>query len=233
MTAVLARAAAFVLDHCGLPAAPPNAIDQATASAFERYTREHLEDADGVVDLSPPGSVVSYLRYLGSNGRVLFHGSKDADLHELRTNAPGASREFDRQDAVFATHDPLWAMFFALANRPAARSIRNASWASVAAPDRRRYYLSVGLHDSSASLATPGWVYLLPADGFRRERALGGVVDTGQWVCSRPVRPLAKARVVPDDYPLLDAMRVHDADEPVLATVWRSRVRRRGSQRSP
>lgn len=190
--------------------------------AFDSYTWSQV---DGVVNLRPPGPIAAYLRYLGRCG-LLFHGSKDADLDELRTNAPNDSREFGRQNAVFATHDPLWAMFFALANRPAARSIRNGSVASVAALDRRRYFLSVGIRDSSASLTTPGWIYVLPADGFRREPPLGGVLDTGQWVSTEAVRPLAKARILPDDYPLLDAMRVHGSSETMVATVWRTRRRR-------
>lgn len=173
--------------------------------------------------LDVPGPVADFLRYLSTDHHMLFHGTKRAGLTRLATEREsGDSREFGRQEAVFASSDPLWAMFFALVNRPYAKSFRNGSLASIGNPAKRRYYLSADVPDAEP-LLTPGWMYVVSDEGFRSEPSPRGLIETGQWVSTDPVRPLAAVAVSPADYPLAAAVRRHQPDERTLTTLWQSR----------
>jgi hypothetical protein len=220
-----ARILAWGMERSGLPRVAPEELDAQMSTLFAEFTAESIDRRDGESGIvTPPGAAAVYLRHLARERAVLFHGSKRGPLAELRPEREsGDTREFGRQQAVYASHDPLWSMFFAVVNRDAARSIRNGSVASVASLDRRRYFLSVGISDQDVPLATPGWLYVVPAHGFVREPPLGGMLDTGQWVSRNAVRPIAAIAVAPEDFPLRHVMRRHEPNESMLATVWRSR----------
>lgn len=224
----LALAASGLLRMSGLPSAPAPDYD---AAAFDVQVRQIFAD-DHVTILDPLGHPAAFLIHLASCHDVLFHGSKRGGLTELLDRESNDTRAFGSQKAVYASQDPLWAMFFAVSNRAAATSIRNGSLASVAAIERRYYYFSVGIADPEVPLTTPGWVYVLPAEGFSREPPAGGVIDTGQWVLHRPVRPLAAVAVGPHDFPIRDMIQRHARDEPMRRTLLRSR-RARSVRRQP
>ncbi len=215
--------ASLLLAGSGLPSVPPLRLDVATRSRFDELANL-LQPGNGeVLVVESPGQVSDFLRYLGTQHSLLFHGTKRAGLANLAVEREsGDSREFGRQQAVFASNDPLWAMFFALVNRPFAKSFRNASMASIGNPAKRRYYLSADVPDTEP-LLTRGWVYVVSANGFRSEPATYGAIETGQWVSTEPVRPLAAVAVAPQDYPLAAAVRRHRPQERQITTLWQSR----------
>ena len=51
------------------------------------------------------------LDYLAATGRYIFHGSNRHGIAEFRTERESSDASaFGRQQAVFGTHDPHWAM---------------------------------------------------------------------------------------------------------------------------
>jgi hypothetical protein len=101
----LPTAGARLLALLGLPQLPaPPQLDPAT-----RRTYEKLTDSSGS---RPPGQMVAYLLWLATNRQVLFHGSQRDNITELRPDRESTdSTAFGNQLAVFATDDPVWAMW--------------------------------------------------------------------------------------------------------------------------
>ncbi len=117
----LSATGARLLALLGLPQLPPlPQFDAATRRTYEEFT----EDPFGS---RPPGHPSTYLRWLAANRQVLFHGSQRGDISELRPDRESTdSTAFGNRRAVFATDDPVWAMWFALLTRgPDFRSTRN------------------------------------------------------------------------------------------------------------
>jgi hypothetical protein len=95
------------------------------------------------------------------------------------------------------------------------RSTRNGVWSIRG---RRRYFFSVDSDD--AEVLTDGWLYVVPRDGFTPEPAVGGVLQSGQWVSREPVKPLARLAVTPSDFPFADIIGRHSSDDSMFRTLW-------------
>ncbi|MGI8869225.1 MAG: hypothetical protein ACR2F6_10345 [Mycobacteriales bacterium] len=91
-------------------------------------------------------------------------------------------------------------------------------------PRPERYFLSVN-HDKEF-VVSPGFIYVLPGATFRVEPPWSGVLSTAQWVSTEPVRPYFRLAVDPSDYPLTKHIIRHHSGDPVLRTIWKSRVKR-------
>ena len=176
---------------------------RATRSHFAELLRRHLSGRQTPVD-----DLVGYLDYLGGLGRFAFHGSGDAGLGQLGTERKsGDSRAFGRQRAVYATPDPHWAAFFALVNREQAATIRNFSIGLHAHSRSRWYRRDVVLTDPAQPPARPGWLYVLPPEGFHAAPRRFGPIDVAHWVSHEPVRPLFALPLTPGTYPLARYIR--------------------------
>lgn len=177
--------------------------------------------------LDPPAPAFTYLSWLAAHQPVLFHGTKRGALTELGTARESSDVSvFGNQQAVFASDDPVWAMFFAVVNRgPALTSMRNGSVSTVGSPDRRHYYFSVNERPGDDAVLGPGWIYVLPRAGFRAEPAHFGVLYTSHWVSERLVRPLFRIAVSEADFPFAPRIGRHHPEESMLRTLWKARRR--------
>jgi hypothetical protein len=160
---------------------------------------------------------------------VLFHGSGRDDLEVLEPVRRSRDlTEFGDQQAVYATSDPVWAMYFAL-RRGRPFSTRNGSLGIPGELYPRWYFFSLrgGYQDEPFA---NGWVYLLSRDGFTPEPPLAGNRDTAQWVSPSAVRPVERIAVTPSDFPFRDLVVTHHEREPMFVTWLRAGVRARGSR---
>ncbi len=65
-----------------------------------------------------PQPRLNFLRWLAENRPVVFHGSPCDDLAELSTERrPSCSTAWGNQQAVYASTDPVWAIYFACLHR--------------------------------------------------------------------------------------------------------------------
>jgi hypothetical protein len=157
---------------------------------------------------------------------VLFHGSSRDDLEVLEPVRRSRDlTEFGDQQAVYATSDPVWAMYFALLRRGRSFSTRNGSIGIAGELYPRWYFFSLrgGYQEPFAN----GWVYVLPRAGFTPEPPLAGNLDTAQWVSPSAVRPLERIPVEPPDFPFRDLVVTHHEREPMFVTWLRAGVRAR------
>ena len=165
-----------------------------------------------------------FLTYLSLHEEVLFHGSSRAQAEEL---VPGPQTRWDQVpiEAVFATSDPVWPVFFATMNWDVLQgSVRNGGFAVETgdASLERYYFFSADTGDDEGDVLTEGHIYMVSRDGFTTNPA---AVRIDEWHSPRAVPVLARLRVEPDDFPFRDMIARHHSDEPVQVSWHRYKER--------
>ena len=153
----------------------------------------------------------------------LVHGSNEHAIDEFRTrqNLDAHQRPID---AVFASDDAIWPLYFAVVNRPVAQSYIN--WCEHVTTRRlgphSRYLFSIGSDPDDERSWTDGMIYLLPSATFR------ATPESRELVSEQPVRPRARLPVTPADFPFRRETRGHRRGESVRSVVWRNALRMPG-----
>jgi hypothetical protein len=182
---------------------------------------------EGLVERTAVGGWIDYdsahpkhvfLRYLGEGKRYLLHGSNDRDIAEFE---PRGQETYtgDPVEAVFATDDGIWVLFFAVVARPPVWSLRNAC---NVRGGRRRYFFAIDTDPLAAQSWTDGAVYLLPPDTFMQ-------TYDAEWISPTPVRPRARLAVSRADFPYADRVFRHrfgESDAAFMGRLARSGLRR-------
>ena len=197
-----------------LPTLPPVAERPEFAAAADALL------AGEAVALSEPR--LDFLRWLGEHRDVVFHGSQRNDLTELSTERRSSdATAWGNQTAVYASSDPVWALYFAVLRRDNGwTGTRNGT---LGIGGRRRYFFVHNRGSESAERFGPGSLYLLPSATFEPEPPLGGVIDTAHLVSRVPVKPLARIAVTPEDFPFRDRIGYFRSDsEPIWISLFRA-----------
>lgn len=226
MKATLANA---FLGAVGFWKAPPYELTEDQKSQFEDLTRSAVDSGTGAAieySLDPPKA--AYLQWLAGNRDVMFHGSRRPSLPLLGVNRESSDLgEFGNQRAVYASSDPIWAMYFAVLNRanPNFRGTHNGCL--VVKSSRRsytpRYFFAVNEEAVTESLWSPGWMYILLKKGFESDQLVGGVIDTAHWISREAVKPLAILPVDPNDFPFRDNIIPRRSKDPQFKTYLKLR----------
>lgn len=201
----------FPIDSCLLPpdlTAPPEAVQ-----AFERLFEAAYAQGPGariVYDLPYPKYL--FLEHLSAARGLLFHGSNNRAIDVLRpVRFTTDSSEFGSQDAVYASQDPLWALYFAVLDKSKIRGTSNGAIRLLHedGTQLRRYYFAMDAGDLRGQPWAPGAMYILPGEGFEpdpemHEMQVGPyrVVAT-HWIYRGELAPLARLDVEPEDFPYL------------------------------
>lgn len=192
--------------------APPASLSDGDQATFGRLLRG-LDEADGgelLYDGRAPKHV--FLRYLLEHRPVVLHGTGEPMIERFEVRR---QTDYDNEwtNAVFATDDPIWPIFFAVVNRSVARSLVNGCsrrWGES------HYYFSIGTDPERGDAWRDGWIYVLPRETFRAHRA------GTEWLSPVAVRPLARLRVAPSDFPFLPDVTGHSLGEPIGRIVVRA-----------
>ena len=181
-------------------------------AAFAAWTPLSISSADA----KSTAPKHAFLRYLVETRDVLFHGTGRSDVAEFE---PQRQTDYDGTwtEAVFASDDPIWPMFFATVNRELARSLINGCSRRLG---ESRYYFSISADPRAPESWRTGWIYILPRETFRRHPA------GSEWLSPVAVRPLARLRIEPTDFPFLGDVVRHSRTEPVPKAVLRATVGR-------
>lgn len=209
--------------------APPWELDDAKRRAFDRLYGTVQSHPGNEIAYSLPYPRHEFLRYLVAEKDVLLHGSNRSDLTVLlprdQTDYSGRPTQ-----AVFASGDGLWPMFFAIVDYSVYRgSMRNACFVldQPQGPARRFYFFSLGREMLRKGCWTGGSVYLLPRATFSPTNTARARFD--EWTSRVEVHPLARLAVAPDDFPFLHQVAGHKEGEPIF-TSWlryKDRIRRK------
>jgi hypothetical protein len=193
--------------------APSAASDDA---AFERLVQAVDEAGGTEVDYDIAAPKHAFFRFLLERRPVLLHGTGDPGIERFE---PQRQTDYDNKwtNAVFATDDPIWPIFFATVNRPVARSLINACSRRYG---ESHYYFSIGTDPGRADAWRSGWIYVVPRETFRLHPS------GPEWLSPTAVRPLARLRVEPADFPFIEDVVQHTLGEPVGRAVVRATLLR-------
>jgi hypothetical protein len=190
-------------------------------TAFARLVQEVDEAGGAEVAYDAQAPKHAFFRYLLEQRPVLLHGTGDPAIRRFE---PQRQTDYDNEwtNAVFATDDPIWPLFFAVVNRPVARSLINACSRRYG---ESHYYFSIGTHPKQPDAWRRGWIYVLP-------RATFDLHPSGpEWLSPVAVTPLARFGVEPADFPFLGDVTRHTLGEPVGRAVVRATLLRALSSR--
>jgi len=150
------------------------------------------------------GSAHARLVSAAKSGDVLFHGSntRTIEVFEPREQLTAHDRPVR---AVFATPDPLWAMFFAVTDTERAIGRWNMCLRhEESGLPASRYFFAV--RGDPRTVWTPGAVYVLPRTTFEPSDV------AAEWISLDPVVPLEAVPVTRADFPF--ARRVFRFEHP-------------------
>lgn len=157
---------------------PPLSPSRATQAAVEEcLSLVQAAGPDGLLDLDPlvqaEGGVVTpwhFLCGLAERREIAFHGTGDPGIASFEPREPVDYAPFGHQKAVFATTDPIWAMYYAIVDRDRHRLTLNNGCILVTEADGRRelpyYYFSITDGALREQPWRTGYVYFLPAETF-------------------------------------------------------------------
>ena len=171
-----------------------------------------------------PEPRLDFLRWPAESRPVVFHGSPRGDLTELSTERRSRdTTAWGNQQAVYASTDPVWAIYFACLRRDRGwTGTRNGTLGRVGGPlYPRRYFFLHNRGSASPERFGPGSLYLLSPQTFVADAPLAGAIDTAHLVSREPVTPLARIDVTPADFPFVGRIRYYRQGEP----IWRSLLR--------
>ena len=199
---------------------PPIGLDRSTRSAIDEFLA--LGDADRLLDvdafLRTRGDVTlwQFLCGLAERSEIAFHGTGDPNIESFEPREPIDFAPFGQQKAVFATSDPIWAMFYAIVDRERNDLTLNNGCILLMEPEGPpHYYFSI---TNSALHRRPwrtGYVYFLPSESFVEQPAgpyAGYIARIPQLASPVAVTPFARLQVAPSDFPFLAQIRGHEDD---------------------
>jgi hypothetical protein len=195
------------------PGPEPDAV---TRAAFDALLAEAVAAGPAApLDYRLAAPKWQFLCHVADRGEAMLHGSTSPDIAVFEPRQSNDIAEFGNRKAVYAASDGLWAMFFAILDRPAhLMSLTNSCFRVLhedGTTSEPYYFFSVNAEVIRQDQFSPGTVYLLPADRFEREPPYGEggrQVLTAQAASLTPVQPLAKLAVTPADFPM--RIRAHD-----------------------
>jgi hypothetical protein len=172
---------------------------------------------DGILQSPPEYPTHALVQWLEAREEFIFHGSNRVDIYEFRPRRESLEIQDvggrGNLEAVYGTHEGLWAMFFAIVDRSKIRgSIRNGVGTYSSGPGEtiHLYQFSIEKESLAARPFCPGTLYVLSRESFDRIPLYPGGPLTNEWACFDPVTPLARIPVKPDGFPFLDRIGAHD-----------------------
>ena len=148
-----------------------------------------------------------FLSGLAARRRIAFHGTGDPGIERFEPREPVDFAPFGKQRAVFATSDPIWAMFYAIVDR-GRLTLNNGCIFVLDAKGRGEpyYYFSVSREELAGRPWRTGYLYFLPADTFveqpaRRLRGSPGTRSLSSRASLRS-RRLRAFSVAPEELPI-------------------------------
>jgi len=199
-------------------------VNSSTRAAIEDFlSRGQPQAGDGVLDVDAivhgSGGVTPwhFLSALAERREIAFHGTGDPNIASFEPREPIDFAPFGHQKAVFATTDPIWAMYYAIVDRDRyPLTLANGCILLVDAegrPGLPHYFFSITGDALREQPWRTGYVYFLPAETFVAQPAetyAGRTARVPQLASPVAVTPFARLRVTPEDFPFLAQIRGHE-----------------------
>lgn len=214
-----------LLLRCLLYKGPRIHLTPEECQSYDRLLESLAADttAPATITYQLPYPKSRFLYHASQSDKYIFHGSNRLDINVFE---PRQQTLYNGQvvQAIFATIDPIWPVFYATLNRSKLKgNMRNACLEHKG--DRYHFYSLTRATMNEQDIWTDGMIYFLPRDRFKKSGH--GKVIFDEWICEHPVAPLAKLPVTAEDFIFQHKVGVHADDEALLLTYlkykWRTR----------
>ena len=165
-----------------------------------------------------------FVEWLSRRGQFVFHGSPLADLDSFlpRRNSVEIMDQggTGNRAAVYGTPFGLWAMWFAVLDRPKLKgSIRNGvmTWPDRSGNPVDLYRFTVHKDFVGTNIWRTGTLYLFSPSDFEPIPFYPGGPASNEWASTSQLKPLARLTVDPADFPFLNQVGGHDDGELIAA----------------
>jgi hypothetical protein len=185
------------------------------ADAFRELLARTPDGGSVVYDLPQPKWW--FLHHLVMNGFVL-HGSNEPSIEEFETRPNFDAHNERHLEAVFASDDAIWPLYFAVVNRSTVQGLIN--WCEHPGNRTSRYLFSIRSDPRDEASWTAGTIYVLPRETFEQ------TPNTRELTSLVPVRPRARLSVAPDDFPFKEKTRGHRRGDSVRKVSLKNALRR-------
>jgi hypothetical protein len=203
------------------------ALDYFIAQPPVELSIEKQQAFDSLVDAITPGDTIDYqlaypkwqfLSYLCTSRNLVLHGSQNMDISMVEPRQAVDARAFSAQEAIYATTDGIWVIFFAIVDRKnfGPLSLFNSCLEVRISPEQVAgplYFFSITYRALIQKPWGKGAVYILPRENFEQEPAqtkMGAEIIFPHWISTLPAAPFAKLIVEPHDFPFLENIHGHD-----------------------
>ena len=182
--------------------------------AFDALLDSSLQSGlNSPISYNLPYPKADFLHYLCDWRGFVLHGSP---MHDLETLEPirksGDDNEFGNRQQIFCSPDAAWAMWFAILDKSKYNLTRNGCVRVGLGKKRIKYYhFELPKKTFQDKPFTNGMIYICRAEDFPDKRPFpilewfNGEVE--EWGSAKPVKPLAKIQVAPNDFPYLNKVQ--------------------------
>ncbi len=163
------------------------------------------------IELPEGLSKEDFLSFLVNKKGLLLHGSNN-EIETLEPRQGNCSeKKFGNQRAVYATDDEILPMFYAIQDRTMIRGTVQSGFSGDRDSDgkflSKKYRFAMGQETLTKQPWSNGIIYILSPESFEQ-----GTNDAGEPISEHasliPVRPLARLKVHPHDFPYLDKIEI-------------------------
>ena len=182
-------------------------------SSIELLDEAVLAGADEFIDYRLAAPKWQFLCYAADRGGFVLHGTGNPDIAMFEPRQSNDVDDFGNRCAVYAASDGLWPMYFAIFDRDRYPMGLTNACIRLVGVEGAYYFFSISRSALDQQPWRDGIVYLLPADTFETQKSImegDHEIQIAQVASLTPVRPIAKLRVGPEDFPFLHAIRGHD-----------------------
>ncbi|MBK1813281.1 hypothetical protein JHL18_21905 [Clostridium sp. YIM B02505] len=193
------------------------------------FSEEEIQEYESII--SEPNSFLirynsrfpkyRFIQYLSLKENFILHGTNNKNIEEFE---PRIQTLFNGKitEAVFASKDGIWPVFYAVLDRTKLEhSIRNGCVQIKTGP--KFYFFSLSNDDLRKKPWTSGMIYLLPSDCFNK--VSNGSIHFDEWICEKPVKPIAKLEVSPRDFYFWTKTTSHKENENIPTTIIKYKLR--------
>lgn len=154
-----------------------------------------------------------FLNYICDWRGFVVHGSPLTNLETLEpVRKSRDSNEFGNRQQIFSSPDANWAMWFAILDKANFNLTRNGCVRVGRGSQRVKYYhFELPKENKEKQPFAEGMLYIARAQDFPDKRPyplldwFDGEIE--EWGSTQPVKPLAKIRVSPRDFPYLNKVQ--------------------------
>ncbi|WP_063846083.1 hypothetical protein [Paenibacillus sp. FJAT-27812] len=208
---------------------PPILIDSHEAAAYERLLAQTNPEA-GAIEYDCPYPKYRFIAYMTEHKAMLVHGSNHTAIDRFETRRQTLYNG-KYVEAVFATSDAIWPIFYAVFNRSKLHGNFRNGCIRVKKNVNRFYFFSLTEATMNNSPWTSGTVYFLPKESFARSSS--GFVYFDEWISRETVAPRYKLAVSAEDFPFIEEVSSHRSEESIMKTwlLYKRRIREKLASR--